>query len=309
MYSANLTAASRANSEMNSPRVQRDVFGKARFGGARVNTHRVPTLASVGFTALLALAQTDPVAAQSAPNLGTAAPFAVLGTNIAATSGTVTCTGSTINGNVGTTFNTITTSSCAINGSIVAPVDPGVVASFNTAYTSVDAANPCTSIIAPVTQTLPPGVYCTPAGLTLGAGVILTLNGSPSDVWVFRIGTGGLGALTLTDAQVRMAGGANACNVYWKTSEAATLTRSNFLGTILSGAAISMTDGNWFGRGLARTDVTITNAAPLTFAGCAAASANLFAPVTVPSRSAWGMMLLAGLLVVGGFATIRRLVP
>lgn len=265
-----VSAASPVNIEMASNLSQLDVFGKAHHGAARVSTRRAAIVASVGFTALLALAQTDPVAAQVAPNLGTAAPYAVLGTNIAATSGTVTCTGSAINGNVGTTFTSITNNACAISGTIDAPVNAAVVADFNSAYAAIDAANPCTNVLTPVTQTLAPGVYCTPAGFTLGAGVILTLNGSASDVWVFRIGTGGLGALTLTSAQVVMNGGANACNVYWKTAEAATLTDSNFLGTILSGAAVSMTNGTWFGRGLARTDVTITNAAPLSFAGCGA---------------------------------------
>jgi hypothetical protein len=89
-----------------------------------------------------------------------------------------------------------------------------------------------------------------------------------SDVWVFRVGTGGLGALTLTDAQVVMGGSAAACNVFWKTAEATTLTNSDFVGTVLSGAAISMSNGSWFGRALATTDVTLTDAAPLTFAGC-----------------------------------------
>lgn len=251
-----------ANREMASNR--------ADVGSGRMSAHRAALLSSVGFTALLALVQSASVAAQAAPNLGTAAPYAVLGSNMAATSGTVTCTGSAINGNVGTTFNSITNNSCAISGTIDAPVNSSVVADFNSAYSAIDAANPCTSIIAPASQTLAPGVYCTPAGFTLGAGDILTLNGSANDVWVFRIGTSGLGALTLTSAQVRMSGGARACNVYWKTAEAATLTDSNFLGTILSGAAISMTNGDWFGRGLARTDVSITNAAPLSFAGCGA---------------------------------------
>jgi hypothetical protein len=58
--------------------------------------------------------------------------------------------------------------------------------------------------------------------------------------------------------------------VYWKTAQAATLTDSSFVGTVLSGTAVTMTRGSWFGRALATTDATITDAAPLTFAGCAA---------------------------------------
>jgi hypothetical protein len=241
--------------------------------GSRVPVGRAPLRAALAVAAVLLLTQALPVAAQVSPNLGTAAPYAILGTNIVPTSGTVTCNdtgpGTAINGNVGTTFNSITNSGCTITGSVDAPVAASVVADFNSAYGAFDAANPCTGTIPIVTSTLAPGVYCSPAGTTIGAGVILTLDGSATDVWVFRVGTGGLGALTLTSAQVVMGSAANACNVHWKTAEAATLTDSNFVGTILSGAAISMTNGSWLGRGLARTDVTITNAAPMTFAGCA----------------------------------------
>jgi len=244
-----------------------------------------------------------------APSLGTAASYAILGTNPIPTPGTVTCTdtgpGTAINGNVGTTFNTITnTGPCTITGSIVAPVAAQVVTDFNTAYASIDLLNAvCDGVIPTTTTTLPPGTYCSAAGTTIGAGVILTLNGSASDVWVFRVGTGGLGALTLTDAQVVMANAAQACNVYWKTAEAATLTRSNFVGTILSGAAITMTDGSWLGRGLARTDATVTNAAPLTFAGCASSSS--FQNVGIPTLSGWTMIMLVGMLALAGYAVIR----
>jgi hypothetical protein len=47
---------------------------------------------------------------------------------------------------------------------------------------------------------------CSAAGTTIGAGVIFTLNGNASDVWVFKIGTGGLGALTGNSFQVVMGG-------------------------------------------------------------------------------------------------------
>lgn len=221
----------------------------------------------------LALAS-RPATAQSSPDLGAAAPYTVLGTNVVATSGTVTCTdtgpGTVIDGDVGTTFTTITNTGCTITGTVDAPVAATVVADFNSAFSSFDAANPCTGVIPTVTSTLAPGVYCSSAGTTLGAGVVLTLDGTASDVWVFRVGTGGLGALTLTNAQVVMGSAADACNVFWKTAEAATLTDSDFVGTILSGAAISMSSGSWLGRALATTDVTITDAAPLNFAGCSA---------------------------------------
>ena len=258
----------------------------------------------------LAVALLFPICAlaQVAPNLGTTAPFAVLGANAIPTIGTVTCTdtgpGIGIFGQVGTTFpGGITNTGCTITGPIVAPVGAGVVADFNTAFAAIDALNPvCTGVIPIVTTTLPPGVYCSAAATTIGAGVVLTLNGTASDVWIFRVGTGGIGALTLTNTQVVMAGTANACNVYWKTASATTVTDSTFVGTVLSGAAATMTRGSWTGRAMATTDATLTDPAPFT--GCAAAGAPGIAGI--PTLSEWAMVALALLLAFAAFATQRR---
>jgi hypothetical protein len=247
--------------------------------------------------------------AQVAPNLGTTAPFAVLGTNAIPIVGTVTCTdtgpGIGIFGQVGTTFpGGITNTGCTITGPIVAPVAAGVTADFNTAFASIDALNPvCTGVIPIVTTVLPPGVYCSAAATTIGAGVTITLLGNATDVWIFRVGTGGLGALTLTNAQVVMGGTANACNVYWKTASATTVTDSAFVGNVLSGAAASMTRGSWLGRMMATTDATLTDPAPFT--GCAAAAAGLGSN-GIPTLSQWAMILLATLLAVTAYAAMRR---
>ncbi|HVT57314.1 MAG TPA: ice-binding family protein, partial [Thermoanaerobaculia bacterium] len=227
-------------------------------------------LASVGFAALLSWAHTAPaLAAAVAPSLGTAFGYSVLGTNSIPTSGTVTCTTSTINGDVGSTFTSITNTGCTITGAINAPVAGSVVTDFNNAYSALDSLNPtCDGVVPIISTTLPPGVYCSAAGTTIGAGVIFTLNGNASDVWVFKIGTSGSGGLTGNSFQVVMGGTALPCNVYWRTAQAATMTDSQFIGTILAGSAITLTRGNYLGRALAKTDVTVTNEAPLTFAGC-----------------------------------------
>ena len=254
------------------------------------------------FAALVSSAHLAPAMAAVAPPLGTAGGFAVLGTNSIPTSGTVTCTTSTINGDVGSTFNSITNTACTINGTVVAPVPASVVTDFNNAYSAADTLNPvCDGVIPTTSTTLAPGVYCSAAGTTIGAGVILTLDGTASDVWVFRVGTGGTGALTGNSFQVVMAGGAQACNVYWRTAEAATLTDSSFLGTILAGSAVTLTGGTYVGRAMATTDVTVTSVAPLTFAGCEGQA------FLIPALSDWAMMMLAGLLAVLGVAAVRRL--
>lgn len=245
----------------------------------------------------------------SSPNLGTTGPFTVLGVNAIPTSGTVTCTdtgpGIGINGQVGTTFaGGITNTGCTISGPIVAPVAAGVVSDFNAAFSNIDIQNPaCTGVIPIVTATLAPGVYCSAAGTTIGAGVTITLLGTASDVWVFRVGTGGPGALTLTNANVVMGGAASACNVYWKTSAAMTATDSAFVGTVLSGAAATMTRGSWTGRMMAATDATLTDPAPIT--GCALA-AGASTSVPLPTLSEWAMVMLASLLAVAAFAALRK---
>jgi hypothetical protein len=53
--------------------------------------------------------------------------------------------------------------------------------------------------------------------------------------------------------------------VYWWVAQAATLTASNFQGTILAGAAITVTGGTFNGHALAKAAVTMTGA---EVAGC-----------------------------------------
>jgi hypothetical protein len=68
-----------------------------------------------------------------------------------------------------------------------------------------------------------------------------------------------------------MANGGSACNVYWWVPQAATMTTSNFLGTILAGASITITGGTFDGRALAKTTVTLTGT---TLTGCVATSGH-----------------------------------
>jgi hypothetical protein len=144
-----------------------------------------------------------------------------------------------------------------------------VVTDFNTAYAAY-AAIPCdqtlTGTLAGVTLT--PGVYCFDAAATLTG--TLTLKGPSNATWIFKIGTSGTGALTGTNFSVVMAGGATApCNVNWWVAQAATMTTSNFIGTILAGAAITLTGGTFSGNALAGDAVTITGT---TLVGCAGTS-------------------------------------
>ena len=203
-----------------------------------------------------------PALAQFAPDLRTAAPYAVLGPN------SVTCTTSTINGNVGTQAASISNTGCTINGLTNLNLGAQVVTDLNTAKGEVDGQT-CTTTQSGTLAgtTLGPGVHCFTAGAALTG--LLTLNGPANGIWIFRIGTTGPANLTATDFTVQMSGGGQACNVFWRSSQDATVTRGGFLGTILSGRDLTVTGvGTYGGRALATRDLTITNVVPIT--GCPA---------------------------------------
>lgn len=212
----------------------------------------------------------------SSASLGSASNFAVLSA-APLSGGAVTCTGATINGDVGSSGSaaSIVRTGCIINGATVAPVASGVVNDFNSAYAAL-ASQSCTQTInqAAFTDTalsVNPGVICFPAAATF-TRTTLTLNGSATDTWLFKVGTSGTGALTGTGFSVVMAGGGNPCNVTWWIAQAVTMTTSNFSGTILAGAAITATVGTagaFNGRALAKAAVTLTGG---TLNGCTGGS-------------------------------------
>lgn len=214
------------------------------------------------FALLLSVAPFHAAFAQTEPALGSAGSFAVL-------AGTaVTCTNSTVTGDVGVWPGTaITQTNCTINGT----VHPGDLVAkqayidFLSAYNAL-ALQPCdTTLAGDLTGlVLSPGVYCVDAASTTTGGV-LTLSGPSNGIWIFKIGTSGTGALTGTNFSVVMEGGGTPCNVYWWVAEAATLTDSNFLGTILAGKAITITRGTFNGDALAQAAVTMTDT---TVNGC-----------------------------------------
>ena len=198
----------------------------------------------VWFAALLFSAPTV-LATGWGPSLGAASGFAALA------GGAVTCTASTVAGDVGYGTTFINTG-CTVTGTASHPAAE-VYADFFSAYDWLRDNTTCdqtlTGTLAGVT--LPPGVYCFTAAATLSG--TLTLDGPADGVWIFKIGTGGTGALTGTSFSVVMAGGAaEVCpNVYWWVAQGATLTASNFQGTILAGADITVTGGTFRGEALA----------------------------------------------------------
>ena len=215
---------------------------------------------AVGILATSALLSTAPLSASaltSPPFLGAAAKFVVLG------GAGVTCTKSTVGlGAVGSKLTVTKTATCSIAGAIHQGDATAVTAfnAFSTAYTALKAktcpaANNLTG--QPLGgKTLAPGVYCFDSSAALTTGT-LTLAGPSSGVWVFQVGTG----LTTATAQVVMANGGRACNVYWAPGTFATIgTDMKFRGNILAGSAVNFTETNssLVGRALAKTGVAMT---------------------------------------------------
>jgi hypothetical protein len=236
-----------------------------------------------------ALAQTEPE-----PDLAT---FAVLG------GPAVTLTDSVVTGDVGVGFLSalVTQTRSTINGDVYQgdQAAVGAYADFLLAYTALrNTPNPNPTMLSGTLAgvTLGPGIYSFDAAAALTG--VLTLDGSSTDTWIFLIGTGSTGgALTGTGFSVVMAGGGEACNVYWWVAEAATLTASNFQGTILAGAAITVTGGTFNGNALAKAAVTLTGT---NVAGCNSG-------VTVPPiPNNFGSIKVTGggqISVTGGKAT------
>jgi Protein of unknown function (DUF3494). len=181
----------------------------------------------------------------------------------------VTCTGSTVNGNVGLANpGTITNTGCTIDAQAGTPAAQSAYATFLTDYASLRTQPPCDFNNVPLAGAyLLPGVYCYDAAVTV-TNTTLTLVGSASDTWIFRIGTGGTGALTGTGFNVAVTGGATCDNnVLWWTAQAATLTDSVFVGSILAGADITLTRGSLAGQvsaGGTGTNTSRTGAVTLT---------------------------------------------
>jgi hypothetical protein len=213
----------------------------------------------------------------SGPSLGAAANFAVLSAANGG-GGAVTCVNTppptTIIGDVGSS-GVITPDACTITGAQIAPVSASVIAAFDNTYAAL-ASEQCTQTILQPAFTgqnlsVNSGVICFPEGVTF-TDATLTLNGNGP--WLFLVGgsTVGSGALTGTNFSVVMPAGANPCDVTWWVRAGATMTTSQFIGTILAGAAITVTSGGtgtFQGRALAKAAVTITGG---TLTGCTGGS-------------------------------------
>lgn len=210
------------------------------------------------FAALLFAVPYSSALAQAPPNLGTAADFSALA------GGALTCGSTIITGPVGT-----------VNGPVTACLGPdvhngdsmavGAYSDFLAVYSATQFIA-CDAIVPGTLAglTLTPGVYCIdPSGKT----GVLTLDGlgDPDAVWIFKSETSAISATNFTVQMINPPHDpcqAPPPNVYWWSFASTTLVTSSFIGTILSGADISVTGGTITGRALATGAVTFVAGPP-----------------------------------------------
>jgi len=269
---------------------------------------RAPVRAGAAFLTIafvFALLAPGVARAATAPSLGTAQRFAVLGGSA------VTNTGpSTITGDLGVS-----------PGNAVSGFPPGLVAGgtihaadavalqaqrdVTTAYNAL-AGQACDTVLTGQDLgglTLTPGVYCYAAAAQLTGTLTLDAQGNPSAVFIFQIGST---LTTASNATVRVINGGSPCNIYWKVGSSATLgTATTFVGNILALTSITLTTGaNISGRALARNGAVTLDTNTGSFAACttatptptptatATATATTVPPTMTPTLTATGIPAL-----------------
>jgi hypothetical protein len=231
----------------------------------------------VGLVAVaLMLVQYAAPAAQAPVNLGTSGNFAIL-----AKSGISTVPASVITGDIGVspinssaitgfaldlTAGSAFATSTQVTGKVYAPdyaaPTPAslttAIGDMQTAYTDAAGRTIPDFIELGAGQigglTLVPGLYKWGTDVLISSDV--TLNGGPTDVWIFQIS----GKITQANGtKIFLAGGALAKNVFWQSfGDIALGTTCHFEGVLLTQTAISLATGASInGRLLAQTAVTL----------------------------------------------------
>ena len=228
----------------------------------------------------------SPAGAATAPVLGTAESFAVLGAS------TVTNTGpSVINGDLGLSPGTDVTGfpPGEVNGAthVTDAVAAQAQEDAESAYINL-AGQPCDVVLTDRDLgglTLTPGVYCFSSSAQLTGPLTLDAQGDPDAVFIFQIGS----MLTTASASsVNLIGEANPCNVFWQVGSSATLgTETDFVGTVIANQSITANTGaDVEGRLVALNGAVTLDTNTVDVSGCATGATTTTVPdgttTTVP---------------------------
>ncbi len=235
-------------------------------------------LASVGFTALLSLAQTEAAFAATAPSLGSTSAYGVVSSTFTNSN---TAPQTIINGGVCYTTPPVTPP-LSITGTTTTPCPPATGVDQGLALANL-LSQPCTflgpgaialdSVIigANPPGTIPPGCYSSGGAMNITATTTVTLSGA--GVYIFRPG----GALTTgANSEVVLAGGVCENDVFWAPVGATTLGANatpsltpTFVGNILDNAGITLGHfANLTGRALDFATTVTTDANTITVPTC-----------------------------------------
>jgi hypothetical protein len=256
-------------------------------------------LASVTFAILLFCG--SPALAATAPPLGTAQNFAVLGGS------TVTNTGSSVvTGDLGvwpglaiTGFPPGTVSGTTHAGDAVALQ---AQSDLVTAYNNL-AGQSCDSDLTGQDlggMTLTAGTYCFSAAAQLTGTLTLNAQGNPNAVFVFQIGSS---LTTASSSSVVLTNSGQSCKVFWQVGSSATLgTGTAFEGNILALTSITLNTGaGMSGRALARNGAVTLDTSNVSVAVCATNCPPITVnPATLPSGAQPNVPYSATISATGG---------
>ncbi|MFG3701809.1 ice-binding family protein, partial [Micromonospora sp. NPDC047620] len=197
---------------------------------------------------------------------------------------------SVINGDLGVWPGTSVTGDPVVNGETHVGDTEAMQAqaALTTAY-NFAAGQPTTDTVSADLggQTLPAGVYRSPATMSLTGTLTLDGENDPNAVFIFQVGSD---LITATDSRVNLIRGAQACNVFWQVTSSATLnTRTVFAGSILALQSATLGEGATVaGRVLARNGAVTLIHNTITRPFCAASIApptiaKAFGDAIIPS--------------------------
>lgn len=271
--------------------------------GTAATPIRLSALLSAGILAVLlwTLNAGAGAEAQTAPDLGEASSYAVLGGQ------TVTNAGpSTVRGDLGVSPGTAVTGfpPGIVTGGTIHSADADALqaqAAVTTTYNAL-AAEACSADLTGQDlggMTLTEGVYCFTSSAQLTGLLTLDAQGNASAVFVFKMVST---LTTASNSSVMVINGSTGCNVFWQVGSSATIgTGTVFVGNILALTSISLTTGaSVSGRALARNGAVTMQTNDVGFSSCAGATATATAPA---SPTATGLVTESPTITAGPTGT------